>query len=240
MVKKYALLTGASGGIGNAIARQLIKDDYAVYLHYYKNGEGLKQLQEEYKNHEIFLIKADLSISDGVNELLNQVHHPIDSLILNSGNSYVGLVTDMAIEEVTTMIQLHMTSPFLITQAILPKMISNKSGNIVFITSIWGEIGASCEALYSMVKGGQNTLVKALAKELAPSNIRVNAVAPGAINTSMLHVLDESDLGALIEEIPMGRLGKPEEIAHSVQFLLSKQASYINGQIISVNGAWHT
>jgi 3-oxoacyl-[acyl-carrier protein] reductase len=240
MDKKYALLTGASGGIGNAIARQLIKDDYAVYLHYYKNGEGLQSLQAEFSDHEIYIIKADLSSSEGVDELLSQVHHPINSLILNSGNSYVGLVTDMTIEDVTTMIQLHMTSPFLLTQAILPKMISRKTGNIVFITSIWGEIGASCEALYSMVKGGQNTLVKALAKELAPSNIRVNAVAPGAINTTMLHFLEESDRDALIEEIPMGRLGEPEEIAHSVQFLLSKQASYINGQIISVNGAWHT
>jgi 3-oxoacyl-[acyl-carrier protein] reductase len=240
MEKKYALITGASGGIGNAIARQLIKDNYAVYLHYFQNLESLERLKMEYKDHEIYIINADLSKSTGIADILSQVHHPIESLILNSGNSYVGLVTDMGVEVVNDMIQLHMTSPFLLTQAMLPSMISKKKGNIVFITSIWGEIGASCEVLYSMVKGGQNTLVKALAKEVAPSKIRVNGVSPGAINTKMLHFLEESERNELIGAIPMGRLGEPEEISNTVQFLLSEQAAYINGQIISVNGAWNT
>ncbi|WP_456275431.1 elongation factor P 5-aminopentanone reductase [Bacillus sp. AK128] len=240
MDKKYALLTGASGGIGSAIAKRLIKDNYAVYLHCFTNVEGVESLRSENKDSEIYIVNADLSTSTGINDLLKQIHHPIDTLILNSGNSYVGLVTDMSEKEVNEMVQLHMTSPFLLTQAMLPSMISKKKGNIVFITSIWGEIGASCEVLYSMVKGGQNTLVKALAKEVGPSNIRVNAVSPGAIDTSMLKFLNESDRQELIDEIPMGRLGKPEEVSDTVHFLLSDQASYINGQIISVNGAWHT
>lgn len=181
-----------------------------------------------------------MSKTTGISELLQQVHHPIDTLILNSGNSFVGLVTDMQEDEVVNMIQLHMTSPFQLTQALLPSMISRKEGKIVFITSIWGEIGASCEVLYSMVKGGQNTLVKALSKEVAPSNIRVNAVSPGAINTSMLQFLEDGERENLIQEIPMGRLGEPEDVAHAVKFLLSDESSYINGQILSVNGAWHT
>ncbi|WP_246939753.1 elongation factor P 5-aminopentanone reductase [Bacillus pinisoli] len=240
MEKKYALLTGASGGIGSAIATQLVQNNYVVYLHYNNNYEGAKKIQVKHNEYETYLVKADLSDPSGVKELLTQIEHPIDTLVLNSGNSFVGLVTDMEDQEVTNMISLHMTSPFQLIQAILPSMITRKEGNIVFITSIWGEIGASCEVLYSMVKGGQNTLVKALAKEVAPSNIRVNAVSPGAINTSMLQFLEGSEREELIQEIPMGRLGEPEDIAHAVKFLLSKESSYINGQILSVNGAWHT
>jgi 3-oxoacyl-[acyl-carrier protein] reductase len=240
MRKKYALITGASGGIGLAIAKQLIKENYGVYLHYFQNKTSVEKLLHKNQNHELYLVQADLSKSTGVFDLMNQIHHPIDELILNSGNSYFGLVTDMDEEIVNEMVQLHMTSPFLLARAVLPSMISMKQGSIVLITSVWGQVGASCEVLYSMLKGGQNTFVKALAKEVAPSNIRVNGVAPGAINTSMLHFLEETEISELVGGIPMGRLGEPEEIANAVSFLLSEKASYINGQIISVNGAWQT
>ena len=138
------------------------------------------------------------------------------------------------------MIQLHITSPFLLTKGLVNKLIHKKEGNIIAITSIWGEVGASCEVLYSMVKGGQNSFVKALAKELAPSGIRVNAVSPGAIATGMLDRLDTEDLKALEDEIPTGRLGIPKEISGVVSFILSEDSSYITGQIISVNGGWNT
>jgi 3-oxoacyl-[acyl-carrier protein] reductase len=143
-------------------------------------------------------------------------------------------------EEIQQMVQLQITSPYMISKELIPSMVSRKKGNIVVISSIWGEIGASCEVLYSMVKGGQNTFVKALAKELAPSGIRVNAIAPGAVATDMLQSFSEEDLADLEEEIPLGRIGKPEEIADAVLFLSSNHASYITGQVLSVNGGWHT
>jgi 3-oxoacyl-[acyl-carrier protein] reductase len=240
MNKKYALVTGASGGIGKAIAIQLIQQGYGVYLHYHKNKESVKKLTNQYQQDEIHLVGADLSKPDGVTTLMNQVHHQIDDLILNSGNSYYGLITDMNETLVNEMVQLHSTSPFLLTKSLAPSMIKKKKGNIILITSVWGQVGASCEVLYSMLKGGQNTLVKGLAKELAPSNIRVNGVAPGAINTNMLGHLVQDERMELEMEIPMGRLGEPKEVADVVSFLLSEKASYINGHIISVNGAWHT
>jgi 3-oxoacyl-[acyl-carrier protein] reductase len=240
MYNKYALVTGASGGIGKAIARQLIEQGYGVYLHYFKNKESVQELANELKVDSIFLVEADLSKPNGVRQLLNQVHHPIQALILNSGNTHFGLITDMDDTLVNEMVQLHCTSPFLLAKSLVSPMIRNKNGSILLITSVWGQVGASCEVLYSMLKGGQNTFVKALAKELAPSNIRVNGVAPGAINTSMLEYIHEEDKKELENEIPMGRIGEPEEVANVVTFLLSEKASYINGQIVSVNGAWHT
>ncbi|MFZ3587853.1 elongation factor P 5-aminopentanone reductase [Bacillus sp. DJP31] len=242
MGKKFALVTGASGGIGCAIAKQLIEENYGVYLHYFQNKEGVEKLLEQYKDDhkEIYLVQADLSKQNGVSDLLCQINHPIDDLLLVSGNSYFGLVTDMEENKVHEMVQLHITSPFLLAKAFVPSMISKKKGNIILITSVWGVVGASCEVLYSMLKGGQNTFVKALAKEVAPSNIRINAVAPGAINTSMLASFSETEINQLVDEIPMGRLGEPEEVAHTVSFLLSNKACYLNGQVISINGAWHT
>ena len=236
---KSALITGASGGIGRSIATQLAKEGFNLYLHYYKNKESVDELINGLPNANIHAICADLSQSDGVEILLSQLHEPVDVLVHNSGNSYFGLVTDMCDEMVQKMVQLHVTSPFLLTKRLLPHMISNKKGNIVVISSIWGLAGASCEVLYSMVKGGQNTFVKALAKELAPSGIRVNAVAPGAIDTNMLRLFSDEEMEMLREEIPMGRIGKPEEVAKAVSFLISEQASYITGQILSVNGGWY-
>ena len=171
--------------------------------------------------------------------LLSQINRPIDVIIHNSGNSYYGLITDMSDELVRKIVQLHVTSPILLTKKLLPQMIANKRGNIVVISSIWGLTGASCEVVYSMVKGGQNAFVKALAKELAPSGIRVNAVAPGAIDTDMLRRFSEEELQSIANDIPIGRIGKPDEVAKTVSFLVSDAASYITGQIISVNGGWY-
>ncbi|KHF29587.1 3-oxoacyl-[acyl-carrier-protein] reductase FabG [Anoxybacillus sp. BCO1] len=170
---------------------------------------------------------------------MSSIFHPIDVLIHNSGMSAYGLMTDMTNEQVEQMVQLHVTSPFLLTKRLLPSMIQQRRGQIVVISSIWGLTGASCEVLYSMVKGAQNTFVKALAKEVAPSGIRVNAIAPGAIDTPMLHEFTEEEIQALIDDIPLGRVGKPEDVAKAVSFLISDHASYITGQILSVNGGWY-
>ena len=240
---KWALITGASGGIGREIVKEMANDGYSIYMHYYKHGKNLtklsKELSMEYQGQEFILVQADLSKDDGVDMLIDEVHHPIECLIHNSGKSHIGLVQDIPSEIIDSFLQLQMVSPFRLTQMLIPNMIREKKGKIVFITSVWGVTGAATEVLYSMVKGGQNSLVKALAKELAPSGITVNAVAPGAIMTPMLDMFSESDLDQLKEDIPAGRLGTPEEVAALVRFLTKDTASYINGQIISINGAWY-
>ena len=241
MSEKFALITGASGGIGCEISRRLASEGWNLYLHYHQNEAGIKELANELEAFpiEIKLIQADLSAQDGHLAILERVSE-LDAIILNSGDSFFGLLTDMSDEEARRMITLHVTAPFLLAKGLVGKLINKRAGNIIAVTSIWGEIGASCEVLYSMVKGGQNTFVKALAKELAPSGIRVNAVSPGAISTPMLRSFNEDELHDLAEEIPMGRLGRPDEIAGVISFLLSEDAAYMTGQILSVNGGWST
>ena len=241
MNEKYALITGASGGIGRAIALRMAAEGWNLYLHYHRNERGINSLVEELKPFQVKtkVIQADLSKDDGHQNILKEINL-IDTIILNSGDSHFGLITDISDERAKQMVSLHITAPFLLTKGLVPKLIHKKAGNIIAITSIWGEVGASCEVLYSMVKGGQNSFVKALAKELAPSGIRVNAVSPGAITTPMLERFNSDELNDLKEEIPMGRLGLPDEIASVVSFILSKDSSYITGQVISVNGGWNT
>jgi 3-oxoacyl-[acyl-carrier protein] reductase len=240
-MEKYALITGASGGIGTAIAKKLIEDGYHLYVHYHQNELAMNELinSQKHKISMLIPIKADLTKQTGVQDLLKQINMPIDLLVLNSGISFYGLVTDMSDDDIEQMVTLHITNPFRLTQKLIPYMVKKREGNIIVITSIWGIVGASCEVLYSMVKGGQNSFVKALAKELAPSNIRVNAIAPGAIETRMLSNFSEEEIRALEEEIPIGRLGQPDEIAQSVSFLASEKSSYITGQVISVDGGWN-
>lgn len=237
---KWALVTGASGGIGGAIAKSLAVDGFNLYLHYHQNFEAVNKLAAELNNVNCEFIRADLSSRSGIYDLVEKISHPIDVLILNAGTSYNGLVTDMSDHEAQDMVQLHITSPYLLTKYLIPSMVKNKHGKIIVISSIWGLVGASCEVLYSMVKGGQNTFVKALAKELAPSGINVNGIAPGPIETRMMSVFSKEDKEAILNDIPMGRFGTPEEVAHTVSFLISEKAGYINGQIISINGAWYT
>ncbi|NUK29183.1 SDR family oxidoreductase [Parageobacillus sp. VR-IP] len=236
---RYALITGASGGIGTSIARQLAADGYGLLLHYNRRREPVEKLKKELAATHVVPIQADLAAEDGVDVLLSQINRPVDVIVYNSGNSYYGLITDMSDELVQSMVQLHVTSPILLIKKLLPSMIAKKQGNIVIVSSIWGLTGAACEVVYSMVKGGQNAFVKALAKELAPSGIRVNAVAPGAIDTDMLRIFSQEDLQAIADDIPIGRLGTADEVAKTVSFLISDAASYITGQIISVNGGWY-
>lgn len=236
---KYALVTGASGGIGKAISLKLAENGYGLYLHYNQNEQEIRSLTEQINHVPVYTIQADLADKHAVSAILPHIHHDIDVIIHNSAAAYVGLITDMDDQEVYDMIQLQVTSPFLLTKYLLPAMIRKKQGNIIVITSIWGFTGASCEVLYSMVKGGLNTFVKALAKEVASSGIRVNGVAPGVIDTKMNSHLTSAEREALIQEIPMGRFGKPAEVADLVEFLLSDRAAYINGEIISINGAWY-
>ena len=241
LVQKVALVTGASGGIGQAIAKTLANRGYYLYLHYHQNELRMKELVKECKQIgvDFKVIKADLSVPNGVAVLIKQLEREVDAIVYTSGVSHYGVITETTEQTVEELVQIHLKSPFMLSQSLLPTMISKKNGSIVFISSIWGLTGGSCEVLYSMVKGGQNSFVKALAKEVALSGIRVNAVAPGAINTPMMADFSEEEIRHLRDDIPMGRIGDPNEVAEAVSFLLSSNASYITGQILSVNGGWY-
>ncbi|MDD9147008.1 MULTISPECIES: elongation factor P 5-aminopentanone reductase [unclassified Sporolactobacillus] len=237
------LITGASGAIGRATAKKLAAAGKSLFLHYNKGEEAAFRLAAELaENHpdQIFsCVRADLAKESGPDELLARLDGPVDAVVYNCGKSQVGLFQDVASETVKEFVQLQLVSPFRLLQQLIRPMIRGQRGNIVFVSSIWGLTGASTEVLYSMVKGGQNTLVKALAKELAPSGIPVNAVAPGAVDTPMMNDFNKEDIDLIKEAIPMGRLGRPEEIAALIAFLIGSDAAYISGQIISVNGAWY-
>ncbi|MBU2659060.1 elongation factor P 5-aminopentanone reductase [Bacillus cabrialesii] len=241
-MNKTALITGASGGIGKSISETLAAEGYNLLLHYNTNQNAAAELAE--KLRETFdvhaeILQADLSVPEGADKLSSSIVQPIDAIVLNSGRSHFGLITDVDNATVQEMVQLHVASPYMLTRNLLPHMIRNKSGAIVAVSSIWGETGASCEVLYSMAKGAQHSFVKGLAKELAPSGVRVNAVAPGAVDTNMMNQFSPSEKEEIADDIPIGRLARPEEIADATAFLLSEKASYITGQILSVNGGWH-
>ncbi|WP_144484829.1 elongation factor P 5-aminopentanone reductase [Bacillus pumilus] len=239
---RWALITGASGGIGQAAAKRLAQEGCHMILHYHKNKQSAVKLAaelEETYHIQTHVVQADLAKVGGADELFSRLSVSPDILVLNSGKSHVGLVTDTEKDVLASMVQLHVTSPYELTQHLLPAMIQKKAGHIVAVSSIWGETGASCEVLYSMVKGAQNAFIKGLAKELAPSGIRANAVSPGAVQTEMMKSFTQEDIDMLEEEIPLGRLASPEEIADVIWFLASKQSSYMTGQILSVNGGWY-
>lgn len=240
-MKNFALITGASGGIGRAIAEKLASEGFSLYLHYYKNEQSICELLDilqQYKG-EYIPIQADLSTPDGCKQLADSVFS-LNAIIHNSGISHYSLFVDTEQETIDTMMAVHVTSPILLTKELLPKMLRQQQGNILFITSIWGQTGSACEVIYSTAKGAQIAFVKALAKELALNGIRVNGIAPGAVNTAMMADFSEEELETIKSEIPMGRLAEPADIAESVSFLLSEKSKYITGEILKVNGGWYT
>ena len=240
-MEKYALITGASGGIGRAISLKLAERGYSLYLHYYQNKEAMDMLMKDLADYkgEFIPIQADLSTAEGYKFLVSNIFS-IDVIIHNSGMSHYGLLVDLKQEDMEKLTTTHVISPVMITRELLPKLLAKKDGNIIVISSIWGQTGAACEVAYSTVKGAQISFVKALSKEVALSGIRVNGIAPGAVQTPMMTSFTEDDIENLSEEIPMGKLGQPENIADVVDFLISNKAAYITGQIIPVNGGWYT
>lgn len=240
-MRKYVLVTGASGGIGRAISLQLAQEGYSLYLHYYQNRDSMRKLMDDLSHcdGEYIPIQADLSSLEGYRGLVSNIFS-IDAIIHNSGMSHYGLLMDLQEKQAEELITTHVTSPLLLTKELLPKLIAKKKGNIIVISSIWGQTGAACEVAYSTVKGAQISFVKALSKEVALNGIRVNGIAPGAIKTPMMTTFTEEDVVNISREIPMGHLGTPENIADVVSFLLSEKSAYITGQIIPVNGGWYT
>lgn len=238
---KVALVTGASRGIGSAIALELSRLGANVVINYSKDEEGALNTLEKIKEKGRYgaIIKGDISNYKDAKNLVEETvkkFGKLDILINNAGISKIGLFMDQSEEEINSMIDINLKGAVNVTHCSIKHLLNSREGSIINISSIWGNVGASCEVLYSLTKGGINTFTKSLAKELAPSGIRVNAISPGVINTSMNKWLSEEDEEELKNEIPMGRFGEASEIAKTVAFLCSSQSSYITGQIITVDG----
>ena len=240
---KVALITGASRGIGRAIAIEMAKEGASVAINYSKDDKGAEETLKMVNDigGYALLIKKSVSTFQNCKEIFNEILEKfgkIDILINNAGISKMGLFIDSSCEDIDEILNVNLMGTINLSKIIVPYMIGKNYGRIVNISSMWGETGASCEVLYSMTKGAINSFTKALAKEIAMSNIRVNAIAPGVIDTKMNNVLDDESKEALIEEIPLGRLGKASEIAKVALFLCKEDSSYITGQIIRTDGGF--
>ena len=241
MEQKTALITGASRGIGAATARRLARAGDAVAVNYCSSEDRALALVEELRaeGHTAMAVRADVSDPEQVQAMVDNVLDKfcqLDILVCNAGRSWVGLLGDMTVAEWRELLSVNLDSVFYCCKAVLPHMIHRKKGKIITVSSMWGQVGASCEAAYSASKAGVIGLTKALAKELGPSGIAVNCVAPGVIDTEMNKNLTDEDLDALREETPLERIGKAEDVAESVLFLASEGADFITGQVLCPNG----
>ena len=239
---KVAIVTGGAKGIGAEIVRTLAENGYIVILNYNNSKVQAEELKNEMlqKGFNIEVVKADVSNRNEVNSLIEfaiKKFKKIDILVNNAGISLEGLFTDVSEEMWQKIINVNLNSVFNCTQEVLKYMIKEKSGRIINISSIWGETGASCEVAYSTTKAAINGMTKALAKEVGLSNIRVNAIAPGIINTDMNSRLSYEELEQIKEQIPLNRIGNTKDIARCVKWLVEDE--YTTGQIISINGGWY-
>lgn len=240
-MEKVVIVTGASRGIGREIAKQLAKNKMKVVANYNQSEEEAKQLKKELEEEgiQIEIIKADMTKREEVQKLVQYTikkYQKIDVLINNAGISEYKMFIDETDEDWNKIINTNLYSAFVMSQETIPNMVHHKEGCIINISSIWGITGASLEVLYSISKAGMNGMTKALAKELGPSNIRVNAIAPGIIQTKMNDKFSKEEREEITKQIPLERMGKAEDIAKCVKWLI--EDNYTTGQIISVNGGW--
>ncbi|VDN46913.1 3-oxoacyl-ACP reductase [Petrocella atlantisensis] len=239
--KPVALVTGASRGIGEAIALTLAEHGYDLVITSQKSQVDLENVARKIENKgaRCLWMTSDVASYEDTKKLFDNIADftdHLDLLINNAAFSYIGLLTDMSEKTWHRLLNINLTGLFHTSKFAIPMMVARKKGVILNISSIWGDMGASCEVAYSASKGGVNSFTKALAKELAPSNIRVNAVACGVIDTQMNAWLSAADKDTLISDIGLGRMGTPQDVANTVLFLASDHSEYITGQIITVDG----
>ena len=240
---KYALITGGSRGIGAAAARLFARKGWGVAVGYDKSGAKAEELASELSRLGVpaMAVRADVAEEGQVRQMVDIVLEKfcqLDALVCCAGISHGGLISQIDGEQWRRLFAVNVDGVHHCCRSVLPHMLDRKSGSIVTVSSMWGQVGASCEAAYSATKGAVIAYTKALAKELGPSNIRVNCVAPGVIDTDMNANLTRSDLAALAEETPLGRIGTPEEAAAAIVFLASDEASFVTGQVLAPNGGF--
>lgn len=243
MGAKTVLITGASRGIGRAAAELFAERGCRVLLNYHRSREAAEELERELtaRGADVMAYGADVSDREQVERMTAACERRFggaDVLVCNAGIARQGLFTDLTPQEWREMMGVHVDGAFHCCRAVLPGMIRKKEGSIVLVSSVWGLTGASCEVAYSTAKAALIGMTKALAKEVGPSGIRVNCVAPGVVDTAMNAALDGETLASLREETPLGRLGTPREIAQAIAFLTSPEASFITGQVLSPNGGF--
>jgi 3-oxoacyl-[acyl-carrier protein] reductase len=238
-MRRTAFVTGASRGIGKAIATELAAHDYDLYIVCKNSGEQLYRFKNELEKK--FLVRVtcfvgDVGSYDFVQKCFDEIDH-LDVLINNAGISYIGLTSEMTSQDWDYILNTNLSSAFYTSKCAIPDMVHQKSGKIINISSVWGSVGASMEVAYSASKGGLNAFTKALAKELAPSNIQVNAIACGVIDTDMNKCFSMEDIEILKGEIPADRMGTIDEVARFVMQIINSPA-YLTGQIITLDGGW--
>ncbi|MCE3201476.1 elongation factor P 5-aminopentanone reductase [Paenibacillus sonchi] len=239
------LITGGSGGIGGAIAERFASVGMNIVIHYMNSHEAANDVARRCMalGAKVMTVAADMKDRSQLVRMADRLTasgmQP-DILVNNAGKAHYGMLADVTEEEWDEIMAVNLKGTFLCSQIFMPYMVSQRYGRIINVSSVWGISGASCEVAYSASKGGVNAFTKALAKELAPSGVTVNAVAPGAVQTAMLANLQADEMRMLEDEIPAGRMASPEEISSLVYFLALPESGYITGQIISPNGGWIT
>ena len=240
-MRKIALITGGSRGIGAACVRAFAEDGYAVAFLYKSSEEKAKALVQSLRAEgmDVAAYQCDVADPAQVRTVIADIlrtYRRIDALVNCAGIAHIGLFTDMTEEEWDHLFAVNVRSAFSVTKAVLPGMISQQKGAIVNVSSMWGEVGASCEVAYSATKAALIGLTKALAKEVGPSGVRVNCVTPGVIDTDMNAQLTEEDRVSLADETPLGLIGSAEVVAKTIFYLCGEGASFITGQILGVSG----
>lgn len=241
-MKKFACVFGASGEIGQAISVEMAKSGWSLYLHFHQNMETVLHLQEKlsttYQEQDFLIIHADLTSTEGTQNAIESIFD-VEAIIFANGQSLYKLLEDTSPDEMDNLWKTHVQNPMYIIGNLASKFRNHQVSYIVLIGSIWGETGASGEVVYSAVKGAQHAFIKAYAKEAGSSGVRANIIAPGIIDTQMNAGLDAEERSQILNEIPLQRLGKANEVASIVEFLTSGKADYVTGQVIGINGGWY-
>lgn len=240
--QRFCVLLGASGGIGKAIGRTLAASGWSLYLHYNQNQKSVlvlqSELSERYPQLEFRIVQADFNRGDGAEILAQQVRH-VGAVVIANGQSMYKLLTETTEGDMESLWKVHMQNPARFIGLVSTQLRRFEKSYVVLIGSIWGNTGAAGEVMYSAVKGAQHAFVKAYAKEAAFSGIRVNAIAPGWIETRMNDMISEEERQMVVDEIPLMMTGKTEDVSEAVNFLLSGKADYMTGEILKLNGGWY-